>query len=134
MNRILITGGAGFLGSHLCEKLLSEGNEVICLDNYYTGRKKNISKLMDYASFELIRHDVTFPIYLEVDQIYNMACPASPIHSRKTQYKLPRPAFMVPLICWDWQNVPALKSCKHQRVKFMETRKYTHKLSHTGAE
>lgn len=83
MNRILITGGAGFLGSHLCEKLLLEGNEVICLDNYYTGRKKNISKLMDYASFELIRHDVTFPIYLEVDQIYNMACPASPIQYQK---------------------------------------------------
>ena len=78
--RILVTGGAGFLGSHLCEKLVSEGNEVICVDNLFTGQKKNIFKLLDYHNFEFIRHDITFPIYLEVDQIYNLACPASPIH------------------------------------------------------
>jgi UDP-glucuronate decarboxylase len=78
--RILVTGGAGFIGSHLCERLLSEGNEVICLDNFFTGRKVNISHLMDDRRFELIRHDVTEPILLEVDQIYNLACPASPIH------------------------------------------------------
>ena len=78
--RILITGGAGFLGSHLCERLLSEGNEVICLDNFFTGDKKNIEHLLDNHYFELIRHDVTFPISLEVDEIYNLACPASPPH------------------------------------------------------
>src|SRR5215207_3161945 len=78
--RILVTGGAGFIGSHLCERLLSEGNEVICLDNFFTGRKSNISHLLDDHKFELIRHDVTEPILLEVDQIYNLACPASPIH------------------------------------------------------
>jgi UDP-glucuronate decarboxylase len=78
--RILITGGAGFIGSHLCERLLKEGNEVICLDNYFTGRKENIIHLMDNPLFELIRHDVTEPILLEVDQVYNLACPASPIH------------------------------------------------------
>ena len=78
--RILVTGGAGFLGSHLCEKLLSEGNEVVCLDNYYTGSKKNISHLMDNENFELLRHDICFPLYVEVDEIYNLACPASPIH------------------------------------------------------
>ncbi|MDC0434815.1 SDR family oxidoreductase [bacterium] len=78
--KILVTGGAGFLGSHLCERLLSEGNEVICMDNYFTGSKQNIQPLMDNPNFELLRHDVTFPIYLEIDEIYNLACPASPIH------------------------------------------------------
>lgn len=78
--RILVTGGAGFIGSHLCERLLSEGNEVICLDNFFTGRKVNIEHLFDNRRFELIRHDVTQPILLEVDQIYNLACPASPVH------------------------------------------------------
>jgi len=78
--RILITGGAGFIGSHLCERLLSEGREVICLDNFFTGRKVNIEHLMDDHRFELVRHDITEPILLEVDQIYNLACPASPIH------------------------------------------------------
>ena len=80
MKRILITGGAGFVGSHLCERLLSEGNEVICLDNYFTGSKKNIEHLMDSHYFELVRHDVTNPYMVEVDEIYNLACPASPIH------------------------------------------------------
>ena len=79
MNRVLVTGGAGFLGSHLCERLLVDGNEVICVDNFYTGRKTNIKKLLDHSYFELIRHDITFPLYLEIDQIYNLACPASPV-------------------------------------------------------
>lgn len=78
--RILITGGAGFIGSHLCERLLAENHEVICLDNFFTGRKTNVEHLLDNKHFELVRHDVTEPILLEVDQIYNMACPASPVH------------------------------------------------------
>uniref|UniRef100_UPI0040577D1B UDP-glucuronic acid decarboxylase family protein n=1 Tax=Candidatus Electronema sp. TaxID=2698783 RepID=UPI0040577D1B len=78
--RILVTGGAGFLGSHLCERLLAEGSEVVCLDNYFTGSKQNIVHLLDNSYFELLRHDVTFPLYIEVDEIYNLACPASPIH------------------------------------------------------
>jgi UDP-glucuronate decarboxylase len=78
--RVLVTGGAGFLGSHLCERLLKEDNEVLCLDNFFTGTKENIIQLMDDHRFELIRHDVEFPIHLEVDEIYNLACPASPIH------------------------------------------------------
>jgi UDP-glucuronate decarboxylase len=78
--RILVTGGAGFIGSHLCERLLAEGNEVICLDNFFTGRKENLNGLVDHHRFELVRHDVTQPILLEVDQIYNLACPASPVH------------------------------------------------------
>lgn len=80
MKRILVTGGSGFVGSHLCERLLKEGNEVICLDNYFTGNKKNIEHLMDNHFFELVRHDITEPYYAEVDEIYNMACPASPVH------------------------------------------------------
>lgn len=80
MNRILVTGGAGFLGSHLCERLLNEGNDVICVDNLFTGSKDNIRKLIGNPYFEFIRHDVTEPLYVEVDQIYNLACPASPPH------------------------------------------------------
>ena len=78
--RILVTGGAGFLGSHLCERLLDKGDDVICLDNYFTGRKENVAHLLDNYRFELLRHDITLPVFLEVDQIYNLACPASPIH------------------------------------------------------
>ncbi len=78
--RILVTGGAGFLGSHLCERLLAAGNEVICLDNFFTGRKKNVQHLLNNPNFDLIRHDITIPILLEVDKIYHLACPASPIH------------------------------------------------------
>jgi len=78
--RILITGGAGFIGSHLCERLLEEGNEVICVDNFFTGSKENIKHLLGNPYFEVLRHDITFPLYVEVDEIYNLACPASPIH------------------------------------------------------
>src|SRR5918995_1433682 len=78
--RVLVTGGAGFLGSHLCDRLIRDGNEVLCLDNFFTGRRENVKHLLDHHSFELVRHDVTEPILLEVDQIYNLACPASPVH------------------------------------------------------
>ncbi|MCK4467471.1 MAG: GDP-mannose 4,6-dehydratase, partial [Desulfobacterales bacterium] len=78
--RVLITGGAGFLGSHLCERLVSEGFEVLCVDNCFTGTRQNIFHLLTKPNFEFIRHDITFPLYLEVDEIYNLACPASPVH------------------------------------------------------
>lgn len=78
--RILVTGGAGFVGSHLCTRLLAEGNEVLCVDNFFTGNRQNVNPLLDNKNFELLRHDVTFPLYVEVDEIYNLACPASPIH------------------------------------------------------
>jgi UDP-glucuronate decarboxylase len=80
VSKILVTGGAGFLGSHLCERLLADGHDVLCVDNYFTGSKLNVAHLMDDPRFELMRHDVTFPLYVEVEQIYNLACPASPIH------------------------------------------------------
>ena len=78
--RVLVTGGAGFLGSHLCDRLIEAGHEVLCVDNFYTGTRRNIGHLLDNPSFEVMRHDVTFPLYVEVDQIYNLACPASPVH------------------------------------------------------
>lgn len=78
--RILVTGGAGFLGSHLCERLVEHGDDILCLDNYFTGQKKNVAHLLGRPNFEILRHDITFPLYVEVDEIYNLACPASPIH------------------------------------------------------
>jgi len=78
--RVLVTGGAGFLGSHVCERLVAAGNEVLCVDNYFTGTRRNIAGVLNHANFEAIRHDITFPLFVEVDQIYNLACPASPIH------------------------------------------------------
>jgi len=92
--RILVTGGAGFIGSHLCERLLNEGDEVICLDNFFTGRKANVAHLLDNKKFELIRHDVTEPILLEVDQIYNLACPASPVHYQYNPVKTVKTSVM----------------------------------------
>ncbi|HYK94602.1 MAG TPA: UDP-glucuronic acid decarboxylase family protein [Candidatus Dormibacteraeota bacterium] len=83
MARVLVTGGAGFLGSHLCERLLAEGHDVLCVDNFYTGTKPNVAHLTSNPRFELMRHDVTFPLYVEVDEIYNLACPASPIHYQR---------------------------------------------------
>ena len=94
MKRILITGGAGFIGSHLCARLLSEGNEVLCLDNYFTGAKRNITHLLENPYFELIRHDVTSPFFVEVDEIYNLACPASPIHYQYNPIKTVKTSVM----------------------------------------
>ncbi len=92
--KILVTGGAGFLGSHLCERLLHEGNEVVCLDNYFTGQKQNVVHLLDNPFFELIRHDVTMPFFIEVDEIYNLACPASPIHYQYNAIKTVKTSVM----------------------------------------
>lgn len=78
--RILITGGAGFIGSYLCERLLNKGNEVICVDNFFTGNKRNVIHLLGNPYFEIVRHDITFPLYVEVDEIYNLACPTSPVY------------------------------------------------------
>ena len=80
IKRVLVTGGAGFLGSHLCERLLADGCDVLCVDNFYTGRRANIAHLLDSPNFEMMRHDITFPLYVEVDEIYNLACPAAPVH------------------------------------------------------
>ncbi len=94
MKKILITGGSGFVGSHLCERLLNEGNDIICLDNYFTGDKRNIVHLLKHPYFELVRHDVTMPYYAEVEQIYNLACPASPIHYQENGIKTVKTSVM----------------------------------------
>jgi UDP-glucuronate decarboxylase len=94
MKRILVTGGAGFVGSHLCERLLNEGNDVICMDNYFTGQKKNILHLLDNPYFELVRHDVTTPFFVEVDEIFNLACPASPVHYQYNPIKTVKTSVM----------------------------------------
>jgi UDP-glucuronate decarboxylase len=83
--RILVTGGAGFLGSHLCDRLVEDGHDVLCLDNFFTGARRNISHLLGKSNFELIRHDLAQPVFLEVDEIYNLACPASPVHYQKNR-------------------------------------------------
>ncbi|MFH2060968.1 MAG: UDP-glucuronic acid decarboxylase family protein [Pseudomonadota bacterium] len=106
MKRILVTGGAGFLGSHLCERLLENGEEVICVDNCYTGRKKNINHLIHNSMFEFIRHDITFPLYIEIDEIYNLACPASPIH-------------------YQHDPVQTLKTCVHGAINMLGLAKRT---------
>src|ERR1700759_2238668 len=92
--RILVTGGAGFIGSHLCERLLNEGNEVICLDNFFTGRRGNVSHLLDNKNFELVRPDVIEPVVLEVDHSYNLACPASPVHYQYNPVKTVKTSVM----------------------------------------
>jgi len=94
MKRVLVTGGAGFIGSHLCERLLQEGNDVICLDNYFTGSKQNIEHLLDNPYFELVRHDITHPYFAEVDEIYNLACPASPVHYQYNPIKTVKTSVM----------------------------------------
>jgi UDP-glucuronate decarboxylase len=106
MKRILVTGGAGFIGSHLCESLLNKGNEVICVDNFFTGQKLNIAHLKSNPLFELIRHDITFPLYIEVDEIYNLACPASPIHYR-------------------YNPVQTVKTCVHGSINILGLAKRT---------
>jgi len=98
--RILVTGGAGFLGSHLIDRLLARGDEVICVDNLFTGTKQNIEHLLDHQRFEFMRHDVTFPLDLEVDQIYNLAYPASPIHYQHDPVQTTKPVCTARLICW----------------------------------
>ena len=112
--RILVTGGAGFLGSHLCERLVRDGHDVLCVDNYFTGSKANIAGLLGQPRFEALRHDVTFPLYVEVDEIFNLACPASPIHYQFDPVQTTKTSRdRAPSICWGWRS--ALKRAKSSR-------------------
>jgi len=107
MKRILVTGGAGFIGSHLCEKLLALGHEVLCVDNYFTGTRSNIAALLPNPRFEALRHDITFPLYVEIDEIYNLACPASPVH-------------------YQFDPVQTTKACVHGVINMLGLAKRTH--------
>ena len=102
--RIMVTGGAGFLGSHLCDKLLELGHDVLCVDNLFTGTKRNIEHLHPHPRFEFVRHDVTFPLYVEVDEIYNLACPASPFTISTTRCRPRRLPCTAPSTCWAWPS------------------------------
>ena len=101
---LMVTGGAGFIGSHLCKRLLAEGCGVLCVDNFYTGSRDNILPLTDHKAFEVIRHDVTFPLYVEVDEIYNLACPARRSTTNTTRFRPPRPASTARSTCWAWPS------------------------------
>ena len=131
--RILVTGGAGFLGSHLCERLLAEGHDILCVDNYFTGRKDNIAHLIGNHNFEAYRHDVTFPLYVEVDEIYNLACPASPIHYQFDPVQTTKTSVMAPSTCWVWPNASARISCKPPPARSMAIRPFTRKPKIIGA-
>lgn len=122
MKRILVTGGAGFIGSHLCTRLIEEGNIVICLDNFFTGSKENISYLIGHPRFELIEHDIINPFWTDVDEIYNLACPASPIHYQHDAIKRLRRLSSARLICWDWRSVTKQKYFRLLPVRCMVIR------------
>src|SRR5881394_3167235 len=127
--RIVVTGGAGFIGSHLCERLLADGHQVICLDNFFTGRRENIEHLFDNRQFELLRHDVIEPILLEVDQIYNLACPASPIHYQYNPVKTVKTNVMGAI------NMLGLAKRVHARILIASTSEvYGDPLKHPQTE
>ena len=124
MKRVLITGGAGFIGSHLCERLLGDGCDVICLDNYFTGSKDNVRHLLDNHNFELVRHDVTEPFYAEVDEIYNLACPASPVHYQYNPIKTMKTSFYGAMNMLGLAKRTKARYFRPRPVKFTETLLY----------
>ena len=103
-SRVMVTGGAGFIGSYLCERLIAQGHEVLCVDNFFTGTRRNIAALHGNPRFELMRHDITFPLYVEVDRIYNLACPATPSTISSIRCRRRRSACTAPSICWAWPS------------------------------
>ena len=124
---ILVTGGAGFLGSHLCERLLNKGHEVLCLDNFFTGRRRNVNHLISNPNFELIRHDVVDPFKFEVDQIYNLACPASPVHYQYNPIKTVKTSVMGAINCLGLAKAMLEPGFyRHPHLKFMATLKCIH--------
>ena len=132
MKRILVTGGAGFIGSHLCERLLNDGNDVICLDNYFTGSKDNIRHLLDNHNFELVRHDVTTPYYAEVDEIYNLACPASPPHYQYNPIKTMKTSVYGAMNMLGLAKRTKAKILQLLRVKFTVIRLFILRWKATG--
>ena len=133
MATVLVTGGAGFLGSHLCDRLIERGDDVICLDNFFTGSKENIRHLLGHERFELVRHDIVHPFYLECDRIFNLACPASPEAYQFNRSRPSRHRLLVWSMSWGWPNVVVPEYYMRPRRKFMGTHKFIRKLKITGA-
>jgi len=131
--RVLVTGGCGFIGSHLCTRLIENNCDVLCLDNLYSGDKENIAHLMTSPYFEFARHDVTFPFYAEVDEIYNLLAQHRPFTTNMILCRPRRPACMARSICWAWQSAQAQRSFKPQQVRSMVTQKYIRRQKTTGA-
>ena len=119
MKTLLVTGGAGFLGSHLCERLLAAGHDVLCVDNFFTGTKANVAHLVEHPRFELLRHDITFPLYVEVDEIYNLACPASPIHYQFDPVQTTKTSVHGAINMLGLAKRYAPKSSRHRRPRSM---------------
>src|SRR6516165_9424421 len=126
--RILVTGGAGFLGSHLCERLLERGADVVCVDNFFTGAKRNIAHLIGAKRFELVRHDVTFPLYIEVDEIHNLVCPASPVHYQHDPVQTTKTRST----CRAWPSASTRRSCRPPPARRTATRRSTRRPRSTG--
>ena len=131
--RILITGGAGFIGSHLCDRLVAAGHEVLCVDNYFTGSKSNVFGLMDAENFELMRHDITFPLYVEVDEIFNLACPASPLHYQHDPVQTTKTSVHGAINMLGLAKGRVLKFSKRPPAKCMATLRFIHKRKIIGA-
>ena len=131
---VLVTGGAGFLGSHLCDRLVENGHDVLCADNFFTGNRRNVAHLLETPGFELLRHDITFPLYVEVTRIFNFACPATPSIINSIPCRRRRRVFMARSTCLGWRSASKLESFRHLRVKCTGIPKCIPSLRHTGAE
>src|SRR5207253_3074091 len=131
--RVLVTGGAGFLGSHFCERLVADGCDVLCADNFFSGTKDNIAHLIGNPRFELLRHDVTIPLYVEVDEIYNLAAPRPPSITSTIPSRPRKPAYTARSTCWAWRSEPKRKFFRHPRAKSMATPPSIPRRRTTGA-
>jgi UDP-glucuronate decarboxylase len=118
-NRTLVTGGSGFIGSHLCARLIERGDEVLCVDNFYTGRRRNVAALLDDRRFEVMRHDVTFPLYVEVNRIFNLACPASPVHYQHDPVQTTKTSVVGAITCWGSPSGCACPTSRHRPARCM---------------
>lgn len=132
-DRVLVTGGAGFIGSFLCERLVNQGKDVVCADNLFTGAKANIVSLLDRPNFEFIRHDITLPLQVEVDDIFNLACPASPVHYQRDPVQTTRTSVLGAINVLDLARRVKHEFCRHQPARFMATRSCIPRRRITGA-
>ena len=129
--RVLVTGGAGFIGSHLCKRLVLQKCDVLCVDNFFTGARFNIEELLNQSGFELLRHDITFPLYIEVDEIYNLACPASPIHYQHDPVQTTKTSVLGAINMLGSPNACVHQYCRHRQARFMAIPSFIRKTRST---